>query len=198
MKRLFVTVSALLILIFTASCASSGTPAKPAGPVPTAKSVSEVLAEGMETAAETETPAELPTEEAPAVMTETSPILPYEEESSPAAPQRTDGIDVDLTVMDGNMVYAEVYDMMNNPEAYKGLTVRMNGTFSLFKGETQTYYACVIADATACCAQGLEFVLADGGTYPEVLGTPITVTGTFETYTEGEAMFCHLVDATML
>ena len=62
----------------------------------------------------------------------------------------------------------------------------------------QIYFACIIADATACCSQGLEFFLAGEYTYPDdypELGTEITVSGTFETYDEDGYMYCHLVDA---
>ena len=46
-------------------------------------------------------------------------------------------------------------------------------------------YACVIADATACCTQGIEFVLRGEHRYPQdypPLGEEITVIGTFETH----------------
>ena len=46
---------------------------------------------------------------------------------------------------------------------------------------TQKYYfACVIADATACCSQGIEFVPDGDYTYPE-LDSSITVSGIFDT-----------------
>ena len=65
----------------------------------------------------------------------------------------------------------------------------------------QIYFACVIADATACCSQGLEFVLAGEHTYPNdypELGSEITVTGTFELYEEDGYQYCRLVDAEMI
>ena len=54
------------------------------------------------------------------------------------------------------------------------------------------------APPTACCSQGLEFVLAGEHSYPAdypELGTEITVVGTFQTYEENGYMDCHLVDA---
>lgn len=60
------------------------------------------------------------------------------------------------------------------------------------------YSACVVPDATACCAQGIEFVRKGEHPYPEAypeLGSELMVTGRFETYMEGENMFIHLVDA---
>ena len=103
------------------------------------------------------------------------------------------------------MVYSEVYNMMMIPENYIGKVVRMNGLCSTFESvavdgqEARVYYTCIIFDATACCSQGIEFVLAgDVGAeaYPPV-DTEITVTGTFQTYDENGILYCHLVDATL-
>ena len=110
--------------------------------------------------------------------------------------------DVDLTKMSGTMVYSEVFNMMSAPEQYKGKTVKMNGTFNVYYTEaTNTYFfACIVQDATACCAQGLEFVLKGEHIYPDdypELGEEITVTGVFDTYMEGEYEYCTLRDAEM-
>ena len=115
-------------------------------------------------------------------------------------------VDVDLTKLSSTMVYSEVYAMMTAPEEYIGKTVRMKGQFALYQatdsnGQSlpdQIYFACVIADATACCQQGLEFILAGDAKYPDdypELGTDITVVGEFQTYMEGEYQYCHLIDA---
>ncbi|MDD6211747.1 MAG: hypothetical protein PUB22_01135 [Clostridiales bacterium] len=74
------------------------------------------------------------------------------------------GIDLDLTSLSSTMVYAEVYNMMSAPEDYIGKTVKMKGQFTYYqaydeKGNPvpdQLYFACLIADAAACCSQGLE------------------------------------------
>lgn len=117
----------------------------------------------------------------------------------------TPGIDIDLTALSRTMVYSEVYNMMMTPENYIGKVVRMNGLCSTFESvavdgqEARVYYTCIIFDATACCSQGIEFVLAgDAGAeaYPPV-DTEITVTGTFQTYDENGILYCHLVDATL-
>ena len=97
--------------------------------------------------------------------------------------------DVDLTKMSGTIVYSEVFNMLSAPEQYKGKTVKMNGTFNVYYTEaTNTYFfACIVQDATACCAQGLEFVLKGEHIYPDdypELGEEITVTGVFDTYME--------------
>ena len=109
-------------------------------------------------------------------------------------------VDVDLTQLSSTMVYAEVSNMMTSPEEYVGKTVKMSGIFSVYVGETQVYFACVIADATACCSQGIEFVLAGDHKYPAdypELGSNITVTGTFQTYEEDGYQYITLLDAAM-
>lgn len=107
---------------------------------------------------------------------------------------------VDLTVMNSTMVYAEVSQMMSNPEKYIGKKIKMSGTFTLYYNqddETKTYYACIVKDATACCQQGLEFILKDGYEYPE-LDTEITVEGKFEIYDEDGNKYCRIADADLL
>ena len=49
------------------------------------------------------------------------------------------------------------------------------------------YFNCIGRDATACCAQGLEFELSDRYVYPDDYPQPgeeITVQGTFDMYEE--------------
>ena len=123
-------------------------------------------------------------------------------------PANTSGEGVDLTVLSSTMVYSEVYNMMMTPENYVGKTIKMKGQFALYQATDengnllpdQIYFACIIADATACCSQGIEFVLEGNHVYPDdypELGTEITVEGTFQTYEENGYMYCHLVDAKM-
>lgn len=117
-----------------------------------------------------------------------------------------DGAEVDLTVLSSTMVYAEVYNMLyNDPESYLGKTVRVRGEFSIYQlvvdGVLQpapVAYACIIADATACCAEGMEFVLEGDLTYPDdypELGTEITVIGEFQSYEENGMTGYHLINA---
>ena len=111
-------------------------------------------------------------------------------------------IDIDLTGLNANMLYAQVYEMTADPDKYVGKTVRAKGTFAYTTdpGTGGEYFAVFIADAAACCQQGLEF-RRDGeysypDDYPEV-NDPITVTGTFNTYKEGGFTYCELADAVM-
>ena len=123
--------------------------------------------------------------------------------STASQTQSADGIDVDLTKLSSTMVYSEVYNMIYTPDDYIGKTVKMKGQFAYYEDpETKAqYFACIIADATACCSQGLEFVLAGEHSYPDdypELGSEITVTGTFELYEEGGFQYCRLADAEMI
>ncbi|MBO4678395.1 MAG: hypothetical protein J5626_01855 [Lachnospiraceae bacterium] len=126
------------------------------------------------------------------------PVISPESES---AHQSAD-VDVDLTKLSKTMVYSEVYNIMVNPDDYIGKTIRMGGAYNIFVDETtgMTYYYCVIQDATACCAQGIEFILKDDYKYPDDYpeeGTNVTVVGRFDTYMEGEYMYCTLRDAVL-
>lgn len=110
------------------------------------------------------------------------------------------GYDVDLTQLNSSMVYAQVYDMINQPDTYKGKTVKAKGNFSYFKDEAtgQEYFAILIKDATACCAQGIEFVLDGDYTYPNdypALDSEVTITGKFNYYKEDGNTFVQLIDA---
>ena len=111
-----------------------------------------------------------------------------------------DGYDVDLTELNSQMVYAQVYDMVTNPDNYKGQKIRAKGPFSYFKDEQtgNEYFAVLISDATACCSQGIEFVLDGDHKYPDdypALNSEITVSGTFNYYKEGVNLYCQLLNA---
>ena len=112
--------------------------------------------------------------------------------SAPAA------VDVDLTQLSSTMVYSEVYNIMMAPEDYVGKVIRMNGecVSAYYEPTDATYYSIIIQDATACCAQGIEYVLTDGQTYPAD-GGDATVTGRFESYDEEGITWYHLVDASV-
>ena len=108
--------------------------------------------------------------------------------------------DIDLTVLSSTMVYAQVYDMVYNGEKYLGMSVKAKGPFAYCQNENgEEFFAVIISDATACCAQGLEFVLDGDYKYPDdypELGTEITITGVFNYYEENGNKFCQLLNAT--
>ncbi len=141
------------------------------------------------------------TEDLPAVEVLPEPEAQPEEEQEPEIQAEPDeSVDVDLTVLSATMVYSEVYNMMMAPEDYEGKKIKMKGLLSVYydAAADKTYFACIIQDATACCAQGIEFVLTDEYTYPDdypETGEEICVAGTFETYTEGDFIYMNLKDA---
>ena len=110
----------------------------------------------------------------------------------------TSAYDVDLTALSSTLVYAEVNNMMTQPDTYADKSIKMKGTCDIYHDETtgKTYYACIIKDATACCASGIEFELM-GGNYPSK-DADITVAGTFDTYEEGGGRYAILRRAVWL
>ena len=137
-----------------------------------------------------------------------------DEQQTPEEPEQTqtsaDGVDVDLTVLSSTMVYSEVYNMLYfYPEDYYGKNVKMTGQFNVYQwvdesgivADMPVAYACIISDTTACCAEGVEFVLEGDYTYPDdypELGTEITVIGEFQSYEENGVTWYHLVNARMV
>ena len=132
--------------------------------------------------------------------TETSPDRSQIDAAPTAHPVDAGPVDVDLTTLSSTMVYSEVYNMMAEPEKYMGRRVRMKGSFAIAEGDEKYYFVCLIADATACCAQGIEFVLKDERKFPDEypsVGAEITVVGIFDTYMEGTLQYYQLIDAVM-
>ena len=110
-------------------------------------------------------------------------------------------IDVDLNNLNANVVYSQVFLMMTEPDKFIGKRIRMSGQFNVYAAQegnpsgVTEYYAIIIADAQACCQQGIEFVWP-GHTYPD--GFPevksnASVTGIFEVYEENGKKYCRLI-----
>ena len=111
-------------------------------------------------------------------------------------------VDYNLTTMDSDMIYATVFQITNHPEDYVGKTFQIEGIFSSSYADTldRYFYYCIIKDALACCAQGLNLsfqtVKSSPLDYPAE-GTEIIVRGTLEAYTEPgfSVSYGRLVDA---
>lgn len=110
-------------------------------------------------------------------------------------------VDYDLTVMGADMVYATVYQMMIDPKSYIGKSFKIRGNYySSYSNDKDVYYHfCMIKDAAACCAQGLELLWADEKmnrheNCPEE-DALVTVEGVFETYEEGPNTYGRIKDA---
>ena len=148
-------------------------------------------------------PSSAPESPAAAVPAEEPSSLPEESSSRPEepAPEPDSPAEVDLTGMSSTMVFAEVYNMMVEPERYEGKTVRMTGELVTyphpFTGEDCT--AVIVKDALACCAQGFQFQPAQGMSLPEA-GTEVTVTGTYtldESLMDQGIMMSYLAECTV-
>ena len=123
-----------------------------------------------------------------------------EEEYSPVL-STTEGVDIDLTTLSSTIVYSEVYNMMYYPETYVGKVIKIKGQYAISEMGEMRYDLCIIKDATACCAQGMEFLLTDAYVYPKdypEVGDEIELVGTFDTYYEGEYLYCTLRNSTLL
>ena len=114
-----------------------------------------------------------------------------------------DCIDIDLTVLSSNMVYSEVFNMVYMPDEYIGKKVKMAGSFIRYHDDENDhdYFACIIKDATQCCAQGIEFIPTEDYSYPDDFpdeGENICVIGIFEKYTEEDGYYLTLKDAILV
>lgn len=186
----------LILAAALTGCGSAGETAP--RPANTTTGVNEVLEAGMAAADSANAAANsADTADSPESTTAIPTPEPIDES---AVLSTTEGIDIDLTILSSTMVYAEVYTMVFAPDDYIGKTIKMNGLFASTHSEVtgKYYFACIVQDATACCAQGIEFVPAGDFTYPDDFpedGTEVTVTGVFDTYKEGEYTYATLRDA---
>jgi len=185
-KIIIILLLSLCLMVFGAACGDDNSDSR--GNSSTSPTVSDVLEQGMEEADSEDS------QERQSGVSENAPAP--EEIAEDATLSTTEGIDIDLTAISSTMVYSEVYNMMMTPDDYIGKTVKMSGAYATYHDDAtgNDYYACIIQDATACCTQGMEFVLADGN-YPTEEGMEVTVSGVFDIYTEGEAQYCTLRDA---
>lgn len=101
-------------------------------------------------------------------------------------------IDYDLTKMSKTVVNAQINNINSSPSSYVNKTIKITGSYV---GGAYPMVS-VGYDAKGCCQVGLEFVLANGN-YPTE-GSQITVTGTLQTYYEGDQLYCHLVNASLV
>lgn len=190
-KTQIILIMAMALVVATA-CGGADD-AKRTAPVSQNLTVSTLIEEAQ--AEETEVVKEEP--EVSVSVEETPESEPVEE----STPEISD-VDLDLTQLSKTMVYAEVYNIMMEPETYVGKSIRMNGDYYIYIDEAtgQKYFYCVIRDATACCAQGIEFVLTDDYKFPEDYpeeGAFVTVSGRFDTYMEDDLLYCTLRDAVL-
>ena len=190
MKRAICLISCAAILMST-GCTRNN-PGSRVGSQPTgAKDVIESQIAAVESTTISETTSSLPSEETTVSESFTE---------TPAETTTNDEYDIDLTIDNADLIYAEVFAMVYTPEDYVGKTVKMKGQFVFYYDEeaSQYYYACLIKDAMACCAQGLEFIPAGDCVYPDDFPpamTEINVTGTFNILEDNGETYVALTDA---
>lgn len=127
-----------------------------------------------------------PTQAVQAVQTESPTVTPVFSEATDALTSEPSAMEIDLTRMSSTMVYSYVFNMLNVPDDFIGQRFKIRGTYDeqYWDQTNLTYHYIVIADATACCAQGLEFVLNDSGAAYPRLGEEFEISGIFGTYEE--------------
>lgn len=122
----------------------------------------------------------------PTVQAESSTAVPIFSEATDAPASEFSAMKIDLTSMSSTMVYSYVFNMISTPDDFIGQRFRIRGIYDeqYWDQTNLTYHYIVIVDATACCAQGLEFVLTDpNAAYPQV-GEEFEISGIFGTYEE--------------
>ena len=196
-NRILFVCSLGLILIFAAGCAGSG---KSTGN--NANSVQDVLQQQID-AQDGNTEQETETESQTETQTQSTATPPPPEEAKDVDLSSTEGVDVDLTLLSGTLLYSQVSYMTYRPEEYQGKVVRVPGNFSVAYNadRTKQYFGCLISDQSACCTLGVEFELPESYTYPDdypEMDEMITVQGTFDTYEEEGYTYCILRNATLL
>ncbi len=207
MKKWITTILCLALILVMAGCGNNSTANKPVSNQPAG--VKDVLEQGMAEADSKKTDDTSQSTESNTQNRQNTEIKeaqipePSTEPDTASIPaDSVDGVDVDLTVLSSTMVYSEVYNMMASPEKYIGKTVKMKGLFAYYHDEAtgNYYFACIIQDATACCAQGIEFVLTEDYVYPDdypEVDEEICVIGVFDTYQEGDYTYCTLRNASL-
>ena len=94
-------------------------------------------------------------------------------------------------------------DLVKSKNSYDSVDYDLTFYSSYYNSTDKYYHYCIIQDATACCAQGMEFVWDDDShVYPDdypAENSNIVVTGVFETYREDgdKNLYCRLSDASL-
>ena len=198
MKYIVKILIVLLLLLAVTGCSNQG---DIANRVNNGNNVDKVINEQIGKAEKETNPEALENE----VLPEAKSGLEVQEPNITKNENTSTEVDYDLTSMSSDMVYAIVYQMMVDPDSYNEKMVRMEGLYypSYYKPTSKHYHYCIIQDALACCAQGIEFVWEDGNhIYPDEYpkeNAKVMVQGIFETYREDgdDNLYCRLKDATM-
>ena len=124
----------------------------------------------------------------------TSTQTPTPEPTAEPTPITLENGEIDLTQMSSTMVYSYVFNLMYDPTPFIGKRFRIQGIYDEnYWAENDTTYHCIlIPDATACCAQGIEFVLTDeNASYPQP-ADDIEINGILTTYIEDDTPYIEI------
>ena len=190
----------MILTVMAIGCIKGGTAQTESDDTNSVQTSSEISSDENEEDSLKETLTEISDENAVVPVTTTDENI---ENGNTETSEGSDDIDVDLTAISGILVYSEVYNMMSAPENYMGKKIKMEGIYAIYFDDTYStrYDACIVQDATACCATGIEFELSDELKFPDDYpeeGDIITVEGIFDTYDEGSYTYCTLRNASLL
>ena len=106
------------------------------------------------------------------------------------AEQPVGGVEVDLTRLSVTMMYAEVDNIVKNPEDYIGKTIKMSGPYyAVYNAADRYRHFVAVEEADACCMRGLEFEYPEDSLEEK---TRIEVTGIYSSYEDGGKAYYYL------
>ena len=182
-KKFFVNILTFLICLVLVACGSSSARTSNVKQVIESRSRDESVA----------------AQDAPQNFTAPSNITapPSKSIGNPSSlkPKKEIKVDLDLTSLNSILADAELRNLQDNRDEARGLVVKAKGEYQCYTDETtgNTYYNCIFA--SACCPNGLEFILDDSTKYPKNDGEIITVVGQFNYYTENDIIYYNLINA---
>ena len=96
-----------------------------------------------------------------------------------------DNIDVNLSALSATMLFAEITNIMNNPEAYLGQVIKIRGEYFNFyhEGSDEYIHFVLVLDEAGCCNEGFQFRVGEEFGSPEELietEAEIEVIGVFQ------------------
>ncbi|MFI3284678.1 MAG: hypothetical protein R3Y57_06310 [Erysipelotrichaceae bacterium] len=102
------------------------------------------------------------------------------EESIDEAIDESVKINIDLSILNDTMAYAQLSQMMFDMETYEGKVVKIVGLYDVqyIQGLDKTIYTILIFDATLCCTAYMELDFSAFEEYPSDAGE-ITLIGTY-------------------
>lgn len=123
-------------------------------------------------------------------------------DTSPSSSEDAGTPDIDISGVGTNIIYQKALDISQNYQSYLGKIIKIKGNFKAEQAQTRNYYYCLVADPTACCNAGFEFVLKDSNLkYPNDYpgeNAEFIVQGKLSSYKEGDNTYLELRDATLI